>query len=101
MVLHFGLSHCANGLSKRQNLALVLYANLLLLPTLHKIIKKELILNEVLLMAILGIYIFFTHTHTHIYMHVYIYNTFFLSLSLSLSLSLVRVLYNEREREGT
>jgi hypothetical protein len=75
MVLHFGLSHCANGLSKRQNLALVLYANLLLLPTLHKIIKKELILNEVLLMAILGIYIYiFTHTHTHRY--VYIYNTY-------------------------
>ena len=58
MMMNFGLSHTINGISRRQNLALVLYTNLLLLPTLLKIIKKELVLSGEQLMLLLGIYIY-------------------------------------------
>jgi hypothetical protein len=57
IMLNFGLSHTINGLSKRQNLALVLYTNLLLLPTLLKIIKNELVFRDDQLICLLGMYI--------------------------------------------
>ena len=63
MMMNFGLSHTINGISRRQNLALVLYTNLLLLPTLLKIIKKELVLSGEQLMLLLGIYIYIIYIH--------------------------------------
>jgi hypothetical protein len=44
-MLNFGISHTISGLSKQQNLVIVLYANLLLLPTVYKIIKNELVFS--------------------------------------------------------
>jgi hypothetical protein len=55
MMLNFGMSHTINGLSKRQNLALVLYANLLLLPTLHKIIQNELVFDAAVFEHMIGL----------------------------------------------
>ena len=72
MMLNFGMSHTINGLSKRQNLALVLYANLLLLPTLHKIIKNELVLSADHVMVLLGVCVYI-HTYIHTYVYTYIH----------------------------
>jgi hypothetical protein len=58
VVLNFGMSHTINGLSKLQNLVLVVYSNLLLLPTLYKIIKKELVFSEDHCLVLLGINIY-------------------------------------------
>ncbi len=67
MMLNFGMSHTISGLSKRQNLAIVLYANLLLLPTVYKVTKKELVFESGNLVTLSGIYI-------HIYIYEYIYS---------------------------
>ena len=76
MMLNFGMSHTINGLSKLQNLVLVVYANLLLLPTLYKIVKKELVFSEDHCLVLLGIYIYmdiYIYIFIYIYMHLYIY----------------------------
>jgi hypothetical protein len=41
MTLHFGMSQCANGLTVIQNLALVLYALILLAPQLMRLISGQ------------------------------------------------------------
>ena len=55
MLMNFGMSHTINGLSKRQNLAIVVYSNLLLLPTLYKVIKKQLVFGEDACLILIGI----------------------------------------------
>jgi amino acid permease len=91
MMLNFGMSHTINGLSKRQNLALVLYTNLLLLPTLLKIIKKELVLSPNQVAGVLGMCVCVC-VCVCVYMYVYIYmHTKIIEKEL--------VLYTERERE--
>ena len=70
VMLNFGMSHTINGLSKLQNLVLVVYANLLLLPTLYKIVKKELVFSEDHCLVLLGIYM---NVYIHIYIHICIH----------------------------
>jgi class 3 adenylate cyclase len=41
MTLHFGMSQCANGLTVKQNLVLVLYSLILLVPQLMKLIYGQ------------------------------------------------------------
>ena len=85
--MNFGMSHTINGLSKWQNLAIVVYSNLLLLPTLYKVIKKQLVFSEDACLVLIGICMYirmyicmyvcmmyvcaYTHTHTHT--HAYIF----------------------------
>jgi class 3 adenylate cyclase len=45
MTLHFGISQCANGLTVKQNLVLVLYALILLAQQLMKLISGQMGLN--------------------------------------------------------
>jgi hypothetical protein len=85
ILLNFGLSHTINGLSRQQNLALVIYTNLLLLPTLLKILMNELVFREDQLICLLGIYIY-----------VCIVCMYAPTKSIEKEL----VLYNERERRG-
>jgi hypothetical protein len=96
MLLNFGASHTINGLSRPQNLALFLYTNLLLLPTLLKIIQNELVFNAKLLMLLLGICIYVyvcVCVCVCVYIYIYIYmHTKIIETELGL--------YNEREREG-
>jgi hypothetical protein len=88
MMLNFGMSHTINGLSKQQNLALVLCSNLLLLPTLDKVIKNELNTHDDQIVVLLGIYMYifiyicmyvyiciyiYTYIYVYIYIHIYVY----------------------------
>jgi hypothetical protein len=70
VMLNFGISHTISGLSKQQNLAIVLYANLLLLPTVYKIIKNELVFSFDNFLSLSGIYIYI---YIYIYMYIYVY----------------------------
>ena len=66
MMVNFGLSHTMWGLSKRQNLAIVLYAMIIFIPTVYKVIKKELVFNTDNFMSLSGICIYM---YVYIYMH--------------------------------
>ncbi len=87
MMVNFGLSHTMWGLSKRQNLALVLYAMIIFIPTVYKVMKKELVFstdNFLSLSGIIWIYIYthimFTYmnnVHIHYsYINIYIFHTY-------------------------
>jgi hypothetical protein len=88
MMLNFGMSHTINGLSKLQNLALVLCSNLLLLPTLHKVIQNELNAHEDQIIVLLGIYIYiYICMYIYIYMYIYVYIYIHINIHIHIHIS--------------
>jgi class 3 adenylate cyclase len=58
MTLHFGISQCANGLTVKQNLVLVLYALLLLAQQLMKLISGQMAFrNQVAVVLVLQVFL--------------------------------------------